>query len=278
MSDNGQHRDGAAGDGVFGAELPAFPADAYVRFYAEAVANTDARTVAYKPPGAEHDVYVYSVKADTHADAAVVINELMASNATTVQDPQGEYEDWIELHNRTNQPIDLSGYYLTDKADNPTKFKIPAGVPIPANGYLIFWADENGSDGPTHCNFRLSADGELVLLFDTALTLVDSVTFGPQQTGKGYARVPNGAGRFRIQAPTFAESSDIVGTHATMRPHAGLRVSPNPTAGSFVVEVERLLGSTPITVFDVHGASSGSSPSRGFSTTFPYDGPMEHIG
>ncbi|HNX96541.1 MAG TPA: CotH kinase family protein [Candidatus Aminicenantes bacterium] len=62
MVDDGAHGDGSAGDGVFGAQIPAQNSGTRVRFYIEAVASDSAATRAYDPAGAEHDVYVYSVQ------------------------------------------------------------------------------------------------------------------------------------------------------------------------------------------------------------------------
>ncbi len=39
----------------------------------------------------------------------VVINELLAGNTKSAKDPQGEFEDFIELYNPTNETVDLSG-------------------------------------------------------------------------------------------------------------------------------------------------------------------------
>ncbi|MBL7795588.1 MAG: CotH kinase family protein [Saprospiraceae bacterium] len=253
MEDDGLHSDGAAGDGVYGAAIPGQIAGTFVRFYIEAVANTTARSAAYLPVGAEHDVFVYQVQAQTVANATVAINEIMASNSTTIQDPEGDFEDWIELHNLTNNPVDLSGYYLTDNPANLPKYLIPAGVTIPANGYLIFWADEDGTDGPTHCNFKLSASGELVYLLDPNLNLVDSVTFGQQQTDMGYARVPNGTGPFVIQAATPGYNNILVGTDEADFESVGLFLLPNPTAGTFTIRLDRTLDGQPIQISDMTG-------------------------
>ncbi len=40
----------------------------------------------------------------------VVVNELMADNVSAVQDPDDEYDDWVELYNNSSQPFDLSGF------------------------------------------------------------------------------------------------------------------------------------------------------------------------
>lgn len=61
------------------------------------------------------------------ANHGVVINEIMAVNAHTIQDPceLGEYPDWIELYNASNRDIVLNGLYLTDDVNDPTKWQIP---------------------------------------------------------------------------------------------------------------------------------------------------------
>ena len=60
----------------------------------------------------------------------LVINEFMADNETTVEDPDesGEYPDWIELYNGSEEPIALNGLFLTDDLDEPTKWQIPLAV------------------------------------------------------------------------------------------------------------------------------------------------------
>lgn len=252
MVDDGLHGDGAAGDGLYGATLPAYPAGSWVRFYIEAQANNAVRSASYLPVGAEHDVFVFKVAAQ-NTNGPVVINELMASNSSTVTDPFGQYEDWIELYNLSDQTVDLSGYFLSDKADNPVKFRIPSGVSIEPNGYLIFWADENGSQGPTHTNFKLSGDGELVTLYRPDTVLMDSVQFGPQLANMGYARVPNGTGGFIIQSPTFNANNTLTAVKEQTGISQKLRVFPNPANREVFVETAPGAVGLPLVVFDMNG-------------------------
>jgi len=58
MYDDGAHDDGASGDGIFGAQIPGYTAQTFVRYYIEAVADNAARSVSYLPTGAEHDIFV----------------------------------------------------------------------------------------------------------------------------------------------------------------------------------------------------------------------------
>ncbi len=129
----------------------------------------------------------------------VVINELMASNASVLADGHGDYDDWVELYNAGTEPVAVTGFYLTDDAAEPTKWQIPAtpgrGVPITiaAGGYLLIWTDGDEEDGSLHAGFRLDSDGEEVHLFAAdGETLIDSVSFDEQYTDISYGRYPDG--------------------------------------------------------------------------------------
>ena len=133
--------------------------------------------------------------ASSGADSPVAINELMASNSAGIMDSQGEYEDWIELYNISDVPMDLGGLYLTDDLDEPTKWQIPAGTVIAATGYVMVWADNDVGDEGLHAAFSLSATGEDLALFDSdGMTLLDSVRFEEQRPDVSYGRYPDGTG------------------------------------------------------------------------------------
>lgn len=228
MFDDGVHDDGAAADGIYGATIPAQSAGSWVRFYIEATANNAAHSAKYDPAGAEHNVFVYVVNPILASDTSMVINEIMASNSTTVIDNAGEYEDWIELYNNDASPKDISGYYLTDNPVNLGKWQFPAGTIIPGNGYFIVWADEDSSQGAYHANFKLSASGEMLFLLNTTGELVDSLSWGQQTTDMGYARVPNGYGGFIIQQPTFSFNNNLTGIDEIAAENSDLVIYPNP--------------------------------------------------
>ncbi len=182
MFDDGTHQDGAANDGVYGASIQAWSAGTEVEYYIESTSNsTNAKR--YSPLHAEYKPYTYSILAGSF-DSPIVINEFMADNDTTIQDPDGTgFPDWIELHNTSDSSVDLSGYFLTDNLQDTTKFEIPSGVSIPADGYLIFWADNDPEQGPTHATFKLSSGGEEIGLYAPIALgngAADSYVFGEQ--------------------------------------------------------------------------------------------------
>lgn len=96
----------------------------------------------------------------------LIINEVMASNATTTADQDGDFNDWIELHNRSDQPISLGGHGLSDNYNNPFKWVFP-DITIMPSEYLLVWAsgkDRIPTDGELHTNYSISAGGEEIVL------------------------------------------------------------------------------------------------------------------
>jgi hypothetical protein len=130
----------------------------------------------------------------------------MASNTSALPDPQGEYDDWLELYNVTDQQVDLAGRHLSDEPNNPRKWQFSAGTTLPPNGFLIVWMDEDGmAPIGLHASFKLSASGETVYFTDTDANLnavLDSVTFGIQETDRSYGRTSADPSRFEIMEPT----------------------------------------------------------------------------
>jgi hypothetical protein len=141
------------------------------------------------------------------AETTLVINELMASNTNNsgITDPQGDYDDWIEIHNFGRTALDIGGMYLTDDLDEPDKWQIPDNAPskttIPANGYILIWADGETGDGPLHAGFNLSGDGEQIGLFASdGDTIINSITFDEQVADISYGRYPDAGDELRYFA------------------------------------------------------------------------------
>ena len=139
-------------------------------------------------------------------DTSVVINEFMASNSTTLEDPSGGFDDWIELHNTTNQTVDLSGMYLSDDPQNLARWQIPAGTEIGPGGFLLIWADgdEDQSFG-LHTNFRLAAGGETLMLVGSEGNLdalIDSVEYDAVEADQSIGRSQAEPTEFEVLAPS----------------------------------------------------------------------------
>ena len=103
---------------------------------------------------------------------SVIISEFMATNARTLRDGDGEYSDWIELANVGTSEVNLEGYYLTDDADEKTKWAFHSGgdVTLAPGEFLVVIAsgkpvaDYVDRNGRLHTTFKLNRNGEYVAL------------------------------------------------------------------------------------------------------------------
>jgi Lamin Tail Domain/CotH kinase protein len=130
----------------------------------------------------------------------VSINEWMAENTGYLLNPgTGKYDDWFELYNPAATPAELAGYYLTDTLTNKFQYQIPAGYRVPAQGFLLVWADgetsANSTNSPNlHVPFKLAKDGEAIGLFTPDGAAIDAVAFDAQTSNLSEGRYPDGGG------------------------------------------------------------------------------------
>lgn len=258
MFDDGMHNDGLANDQKYGANIPGFSVGNYVRFYVEAIKDDNFSTASYFPAGAEHDVFIYQVEQAIMVDGDVAINEFMASNDGSISDGAGEYDDWIELYNKGNEAIDLSGYFLSDDEGDITKWQFPDNTTIEPDGYLIIWADddeEQTTADELHANFKLSAGGEQILLVNADQEIIDLIAFNEQQTDASFARIPNGTGDFQFRTETFNANNDGSTTDARIAMEANeLSIYPNPSSNYIAIGLEGVNSKTfEVVIFDTTG-------------------------
>ncbi|UCG55979.1 MAG: lamin tail domain-containing protein [Phycisphaerales bacterium] len=141
--------------------------------------------------------------------ATLKINEWLTNGEVLFGD------DFIELFNPHAFPVDLSRFYLTDNpVTQPDKHQIGPLNFVAGEGFAVFWADN--SIDPGHVEFRLSADGEMIGLFDTELKEIDKVLYGPQTTDVSQGRVPDGSAYYEFfELPTPGVANAAVPTLTT---------------------------------------------------------------
>ncbi|MBL7858644.1 MAG: CotH kinase family protein [Cyclobacteriaceae bacterium] len=178
----------------------------------------------------------------------IVINEFSA-NSFQVTDDFNEEEDWIELYNAGTQTVDLGNLFITDNFQNKTKHLIPAGTgktSIAPGAYKVLWADEQPGQGPLHVNFKLSAEGEQIGLYQmvgSTLQTLSEVNFAAHFATTSYSRIPNATGPFLLtsQLTPGAENIFEIPVATAEEIENGIRVYPNPTQGLVRVESENLM-------------------------------------
>lgn len=131
------------------------------------------------------------------AASPLLLTEFMAANSATLADEDGDYEDWIEIHNPGIAPVNLQNWSLTDSTNDLTRWRFPA-TNLNGGAYLVVFASGKNRRVPgarLHTNFKLGNSGEYLALVEP-----DGVTkasefapaFPPQVTdvsfGLGVAR------------------------------------------------------------------------------------------
>ena len=165
------------------------------------------------------------------------INEFLASNATTNTDEAGEYDDWLEIYNAGNNPVWLGDKYLSDNLGNPDKWLFPDYTMQPQE-FLLVWCDEDQDQGPFHTNFKISASGEELGIFDsesTGFAVIDQIIFDEQQTDISYGRDPDaGDSWIFYQDPTPGISNMLSASTELIKQNQVLLVYPNPVVGNTI--------------------------------------------
>ncbi|MBR0368511.1 MAG: lamin tail domain-containing protein [Clostridia bacterium] len=131
----------------------------------------------------------------------LALNEAVTGNRALFPDEDGAYHDYIELRNRTDAPVNLAGYWLTDNVTRPYKWQFPDAV-LPAGGCLAVHCsglDRRDDPAHLHTNFKLSA-GETVYLSRPDGAMISTVTLPELEYGQAYSW--NGDGWTAALPPT----------------------------------------------------------------------------
>lgn len=205
MFDDGNHDDGAVDDGVYGVsiDLNAIVTEYYV--YAE-----NSTIGRFLPRRAQKEVFQIIANVTEPTDVTIIINEFMASNTNSASDTNGDFDDWIELYNYGDEPVDMSLMFLSDSYNMLQKWQFSDATIIQPHSFLIVWADNEVDQGDLHASFSLSADGEAVVLSYYSGYIIDSVSFGGQISNISMQRCPDNQDVFFMALPTFNTANTCV--------------------------------------------------------------------
>ena len=150
-----------------------------------------------------------------HAMRPVRINELSADNSIYVNEYYKK-NDWIELYNTTDEPIDVAGMYLSDDLDTPTKYQIEGGVNtvIEPHSYLIIWADKLMTFTQLHAPFKLAAEGGYVTLTAADLSWGDTIYYEPHLGIESVGLYPDGSNDVYVMTTPTIAKTNIINSYA----------------------------------------------------------------
>jgi hypothetical protein len=155
----------------------------------------------YLPDDAARPEYLVVPTPLTSNDAGsplsmICVNELLAGS----QIPN--LPDWVELYNRGGLLGNISGWHLSDDANDPRRYTFPQGTIIPPGGFLSVDAGELG--------FGFSVDGSEVILLTAPGGLAgrDYLDFGGQFTDVSQGRLADGEAEWHFFSPASRDLSN----------------------------------------------------------------------
>ncbi len=140
--------------------------------------------------------------ASVAASPRVCLNEVLSSDNTLFADEDGSFEDWVELLNAGDAEASLSGWGLSDEAEeDPFKWTFP-DITLKPGEHLLVWASGKdrrplctASDGPvpvvgSNTVWRYRSDGSAPASGWTLLPFDDAAWLsGPAMLGYGSTEV-----------------------------------------------------------------------------------------
>ena len=123
----------------------------------------------------------YHLNAQNMSD--MLINEILVTNTDDFVDSYGNRSGWIELFNTSYGTVDIGGCYITNDADNLTKYMIPRGdilTKVRPRQHILFFADDMPKRGTFHLNFKLEDSKEIILVSSDGRTIIDRIAIPHQ--------------------------------------------------------------------------------------------------
>ena len=165
----------------------------------------ESRFCAYPTPGEENS-YESWVRLQEKGEngSPLRINEAMSSNQSLLPQSDGECYDWVELKNVSGQPVELSGYYLSDTVTDAKRYALPALTLQPGELWLALCekdAEAETLNLPT-TGFALDAQAENLYLFDAKGRCLDWLYLWNIPHGGSMGRRDEENGSFYFLTPT----------------------------------------------------------------------------
>jgi len=138
----------------------------------------------------------------------LLINEVLPDNRTGITTAAGVRSPWLELYNPRASAYSLTGHTLTNNPAQPTLWKFPDGLTVPAGGHLLVWLDNQPAPGELHASFGINPRGQAIALYapsGSGVAMLDMIAYRAQPADVSYGRRASGSALWVRQAvPTPA--------------------------------------------------------------------------
>ncbi len=261
-----------AGNGVDLVQLPALARDqVYCRDAAGQWAVSDFPT-----PGTANRAERLDSAQDREIevqDGALEITEVMADNATFFADENGEYPDYVEIHNKSNSPVSLEGWCLSDKSEKLMRWQFPA-ITLPADGYLAVHCsgeDKKADAAHLHANFKISNKGDNVFLTHPSGVTVSHVRTPVMEPDQCYSLMETGWSKQFSPSPNYPntpQGADAAAEQISMNNTRGVRITEVLASSSKSDDWIELYNATNAAV-DLSGCGLSDNAGRPRKWQFP---------
>lgn len=160
------------------------------------IPGTDTCQVLVRPtpyyPNNEEGWSAFRPRLYTSLDTPVVISEIMSNDTVTRVGNSEEYRDWIELYNRSDEAVDLTGWGLTNQTGTPGRWRLTACVLGPGEYLNVNATGQNCANvsETIHTDFRLGSEGDIIVLTNGENQVADFCFVPPLRIGVTYQREP----------------------------------------------------------------------------------------
>ena len=136
------------------------------------------------------------------------LNEVMLSNKGAVPDEYGDYPDYVELYNASQETLDITGYGLSDDLLAGAKYVFPQGSRLEPGGFIVIYCAGEEKD-EHHASFKLSVSDELVL-YETNGNVLESMTLSAVAAGHSLSLDEGGIWSDMAPSPGYPNTTEGV--------------------------------------------------------------------
>ena len=145
--------------------------------------------------------------------SSISINEVYNRNSEAIKGSIEEQE-WIEIHNSSDESIDLAGLFLSDNEDL-TRWMFPLYSPekttVPAQGFISIFGDVNTYFVGLEANFKSIKTNDVISLTKVIgkdTTVISTLTV--PDNAKSNGRYPDGSSTLRLFSyPTYVSTNSL---------------------------------------------------------------------
>lgn len=191
-----------SGSAIDSVNFPALASDAVYARQEQTVWSVSSQPT----PGLSNTAESYQLLRQPAGNSGVEITEVVASNTKYAKAGDGQYYDYMELHNTTGDVIDLSGWFVSDSLDAPAGWRLPDGFALQPGEYrIVYCSGRDVADAAEpHASFGFSAEGEAAVLTDPQGRIADAVEFGLLHTDFAWVKQADGGWVESIPSPNAA--------------------------------------------------------------------------